>query len=83
MLVVSVIAGIIAAAAGADIEGDTPPGLVVVLTLLQALILCGTAIFLAGRTRRPRAWHFGLRRAPLLAVGRVGGARPVSGSSRS
>ena len=64
VLVVSVFAGIIAAAAGADIEGDTPPGLVVALTLLQALILCGTAIFLAGRTRKPRAWHFGLRRAP-------------------
>jgi len=62
-LVVSVIAGIIAAATGADIENDTPPALVVVLTLLQAVILSGTAIFLAGRTRRPRPWHFGLRRA--------------------
>jgi uncharacterized protein len=62
-LVVSVIAGLVAAAAGADIEGDTPPALVVVLTLLQALILCGTAIFLANRTRRPKPWHFGLRRA--------------------
>ena len=61
-LVVSAIAGIIAAAAGADIE-DTPPELVVVLTLLQAVILSGTAIWLAGRTRKPRAWHFGLRRA--------------------
>jgi hypothetical protein len=61
-LVVSVIAGVIAAAAGADIE-ETPPGLVLVLTLFQALILCGTAIFLASRTRPPRAWHFGLRRA--------------------
>ena len=62
-LVVSVIAGIIAAAAGADIE-ETPPGLVIALTLLQAVILCGTAIFLAARIRRPRPWHFGLRRAP-------------------
>ncbi|HYH57731.1 MAG TPA: type II CAAX endopeptidase family protein [Thermoleophilaceae bacterium] len=62
-LVVSVFVGLIAAAAGADIEGETPPGLVVVLTLLQALILCGTAVVLAARTRRPRAWHFGLRRA--------------------
>ena len=63
-LVVSAIAGVIAAAAGADIE-ETPPELVVVLTLLQALILSGTAIWLAGRTRKPRAWHFGLRRARL------------------
>jgi membrane protease YdiL (CAAX protease family) len=61
-LILSVFAGIIAAAAGADIE-DTPPGLVLALTLLQALILSATAIFLANRTRRPRAWHFGLRRA--------------------
>jgi uncharacterized protein len=62
VLFVSIIVGLIAAVAGADIE-DTPPGLLLVLTLLQAVILCGTAIFLAGRTRRPRAWHFGLRRA--------------------
>ena len=61
-LVVSVIVGIIAAAAGADIE-ETPPELVIVLTFLQGLILCGTAIFLAARVRRPRPWHFGLRRA--------------------
>ena len=63
VLVVSAIAGIIAAAAGTDIE-ETPPELVIVLTLLQALILSGTAIWLASRTRKPRPWHFGLRRAP-------------------
>jgi membrane protease YdiL (CAAX protease family) len=62
-LFVSVIAGIVAAAAGVDVEDEIPPGLVVVLTLLQGVILCGTAIFLAGRTRRPQPWHFGLRRA--------------------
>ena len=62
-LLVSVVAGIIAAVAGADIDDDLPPALVIVLTLLQSVILCGTAIFLAGRTRPPRAWHFGLRRA--------------------
>jgi len=53
----------VAAAAGVDVEDDIPPGLVIVLTLLQGVILCGTAILLAGRTRRPRPWHFGLRRA--------------------
>jgi membrane protease YdiL (CAAX protease family) len=62
-LVVAVIAGVIAELAGANLEGDTPPALVVVLTLAQAVILCGTAVLLAGRTRRPQAWHFGLRRA--------------------
>ena len=61
-LFVSVIAGIVAAAAGVDVEDEIPPGLVVVLTLLQGVILSGTAIFLAGRTLRPRPWHFGLRR---------------------
>jgi membrane protease YdiL (CAAX protease family) len=61
---VSVVIGVIAAVFGADVEGDTPPALVVILTLCQAVILCGTAIMLAGRTRRPRPWHFGLRRAP-------------------
>ena len=63
-LFVSVIAGVIAAAAGADVEDDIPPSLVIILTLLQGVILAGTAVFLAGRTRRPRPWHFGLRRAP-------------------
>jgi uncharacterized protein len=63
-LFVSVIAGVIATAAGADVGDDIPPALVVVLTLLQGVILAGTAIFLANRTRRPRPWHFGLRRAP-------------------
>jgi membrane protease YdiL (CAAX protease family) len=62
-LLVSVIAGVIATAAGADVEDDIPPSLVVILTLLQGVILAGTAIFLASRTRRPRPWHFGLRRA--------------------
>lgn len=64
-LFVSVIAGVIATAAGADVEDDIPPAMVVVLTLLQGVILAGTAIFLANRTQRPRPWHFGLRRAPL------------------
>jgi uncharacterized protein len=69
-LVISAVAGVIAAAAGADIEGGTPSELLVVLTALQAVILCGTAVFLASRTVRPKAWHFGLRRAPFWpAVG--------------
>lgn len=62
-LFVSAIVGAIAAAAGVDIEDDLPPGLIITLTLMQALILSGTALFLAGRTLRPKAWHFGLRRA--------------------
>jgi len=63
-LIVSVFAGIIATAAGSDVTDEMPPELLLVLTVLQGVILCGTAIFLASRVQRPRAWHFGLRRAP-------------------
>jgi uncharacterized protein len=60
-LLVSVIAfGI----AGVGPDEDMPPALVIVLTLVQNLVLCATAIFFASRTARPRPWHFGLRRAP-------------------
>lgn len=62
-LVVAGIAAIVATAFGVDPAEETPPAMVVVLTLLQALILSATAVFLASRVRRPRAWHFGLRRA--------------------
>ena len=61
-LVVSVIAGIIATAAGADISDELPSGLLLVLTVLQSLILCGTAVFLASRIQPPKPWHFGLQR---------------------
>lgn len=63
-IVVSIIAGVIAAAAGADLDDGTPPSMVVALTLVQAVVLCATAVWFASRTRRPRAWHFGFRRAP-------------------
>ena len=56
-----VVLGVIAAAAGADVE-DTPPVVTIVGTIIQDAILIGTAVFLAARTLRPRAWHFGLRR---------------------
>jgi len=62
-IVVSVIVGLIAAGFGADLDNDTPPSLVVILTLLQAVILCTTAVLLASRTRPPKPWHFGLRRS--------------------
>jgi uncharacterized protein len=63
-LVISVFAGIIATAAGTDVGDEMPAELLLVLTVLQGLILCGTAVFLASRVQRPKAWHFGLRRAP-------------------
>jgi membrane protease YdiL (CAAX protease family) len=62
-IVASVIVGIVVSIFGVDVTGDTPPALVIALTLLQDLILCATALYLARRVRRPRPWHFGLRRA--------------------
>jgi membrane protease YdiL (CAAX protease family) len=67
-IVVSVIATVIAAAFGAEVDDDLPPSMVVILTLAQAVILAGTAIFLASRVRKPKAWHFGLRRAPFWST---------------
>ena len=61
-LFVSAIVGVVVVAAGTEIDEDLPPGFVIGLTLIQSVILTGTAIFLAGRTLRPKAWHFGLRR---------------------
>jgi uncharacterized protein len=61
------ILGIFYVAAGGDVDDS---GLLLALTLVQQAILCAAAVFLASRTRSPRPWHFGLRRARLWpAVG--------------
>ena len=61
---ITLVLGVIAfGIAGVGADEDMPATLVVVLTLVQNAVLCATAIFLAGRVRRPKAWHFGLRRA--------------------
>ena len=81
-LVVSAIAGIIAAAAGADVE-DTPPELVLVLTLLQAVILSRHGDLPRGA--HPQAAGLALRPAARAASGRRSGGRrsasPASSSS--
>lgn len=59
-----VAAGIVAAILGVDPDDDSPT-LTIVATLIQSVVFVSTAIWFASRTRRPRAWHFGLRRAPL------------------
>jgi hypothetical protein len=59
-----VVAVMVFGIAGVGADEDMSPALVVVLTLIQNAILCATAVFLAARIRKPRAWHFGLRRAP-------------------
>lgn len=56
--------GIVAAATGAGGDDESDPAFTVIATLMQSLIFVGTAVLFASFTRKPRAWHFGLRRAP-------------------
>jgi membrane protease YdiL (CAAX protease family) len=55
--------GVVAAVTGAD-TGESDVTFTIVATLMQSVIFIGTAVLFASFTRRPRAWHFGLRRAP-------------------
>lgn len=57
-----VVVGIVAAVTGAG-EDESDSTFTVVATFLQGLIFIGTALLFASFTRRPRAEHFGLRRA--------------------
>jgi len=60
-LIVGVVVGAIAIAAGSDLDQATP-AVAIVGTFIQDAIFIGTAIAFASLTLRPRAWHFGLRR---------------------
>ncbi len=60
----AVAVAMIAVIGGIDAEDDTPL-LTVVATVIQGVFFVGTAYVLARSIARPRAWHFGLRRAPL------------------
>jgi uncharacterized protein len=53
--------GLVAVATGAGSDGDDPT-FTIFATLVQSLIFIGTAVLFASFTRRPKAWHFGLRR---------------------
>jgi uncharacterized protein len=53
--------GVVAAATGAGTDEDDP-AFTIIATLMQSLIFVGTALLFASFTRRPRPWHFGLRR---------------------
>jgi membrane protease YdiL (CAAX protease family) len=55
--------GVVAAATGAGADDDDP-SFTIIATLMQSLIFIGTAVLFASFTRRPKPWHFGLRRAP-------------------
>ena len=55
---------------GADGSAEDDPTFTVVATLMQSAVFIGTAVLFASFTRRPKAWHFGLRRTRLWpAVG--------------
>ena len=54
--------GVVAAATGASTDDDDP-AFTIIATLMQSLIFVGTALLFASFTRRPKAWHFGLRRS--------------------
>lgn len=58
----AVLVGIVGAIVGADPDSTE---FVILGTLAQAVAFVATAAVFAGLVRRPRAWHFGLRRAPL------------------
>ena len=53
--------GVVAAATGAGTD-DEDPAFTIIATLIQSLIFVGTAVLFASFTRRPKPWHFGLRR---------------------
>jgi membrane protease YdiL (CAAX protease family) len=53
--------GVVVAVTGAGSDDDDP-AFTIVATLMQSLVFIGTAVLFAAFTRRPRAWHFGLRR---------------------
>jgi uncharacterized protein len=57
-----VVVGIVAAATGASTT-DQNPTFTVVATFLQGVIFIGTAVLFASFAGKPRAEHFGLRRA--------------------
>jgi membrane protease YdiL (CAAX protease family) len=53
--------GVVAAVTGAGTDDDDP-AFTIIATLMQSVVFIGTAVLFAAFTRRPRAWHFGLRR---------------------
>jgi uncharacterized protein len=53
-----------------DGSAEDDPTFTIVATLIQSASFVGTAVLFASFTRRPKAWHFGLRRTRLWpAVG--------------
>src|SRR3712207_1207462 len=61
VVVSAIVIGALARALGVP-RGS--PALSIGQTLLQDFLLIATAVLFASRVSRPRAWHFGLGRAP-------------------
>lgn len=59
--IVGLIIGVIAVAAGGEVD-ETSPTVAIVGTFVQDVVFIGTAMAFASLTLRPRGWHFGLRR---------------------
>jgi membrane protease YdiL (CAAX protease family) len=68
-LIGAIMLAAVAGASGADID-NLPPGVEIGATVFQDLALIASAVLFARLWRRPRPWHFGLRRTRLWpAVG--------------
>lgn len=68
----AILIGVVAAVAGASLE-HPPPAVLIAATAFQDIALILTALSFARLSRRPRAWHFGLRPTrPWPALGWTG-----------
>ncbi len=65
LICTSIAALIIFTVAGVDPDDGDSPATTVIATLLQGAFFVGVALVLARSIAPPRAWHFGLRQAPL------------------
>lgn len=61
LIITVTLAGTVVAIIGAN---DDDPTAIIIGTLIQSVVFVTTAVWFASRTRRPRAWHFGLRPTP-------------------
>jgi membrane protease YdiL (CAAX protease family) len=73
---VVILSGILRAA-GVDSKGDSP-GLTAAGTAIVDLAVVGACVMLAATVARPRAWHFGLRPAPLGFTAAIAGIGVLS-----
>ena len=60
-----VVVGLAAAIAGIEADDSASSAFVILTTLVQGAFFVCSALFFASTVARPRAWHLGLRRAPL------------------